>query len=91
MISIDQIISLYPPSLQKFPRAILREYLQVKILSIISQHRIHHQLCFIGGTALRLMYHSQRFSEDLDFDNWDLTIEDFEILAKHIRQMMEYE
>jgi predicted nucleotidyltransferase component of viral defense system len=39
-------------------------------------------LSFIGGTAIRIVYGSQRFSEDLDFDNFGLTFEQFENLLK---------
>lgn len=49
-------------------RGILREYLQVKILDLIYQQKISSQLCFVGGTCLRLLYGLDRFSEDLDFD-----------------------
>lgn len=49
-------------------RAILREYLQTKILSLIYRERISQNLFFVGGTALRLLRGLDRFSEDLDFD-----------------------
>jgi predicted nucleotidyltransferase component of viral defense system len=49
-------------------RAILREYLQVKILDLIYQEKISSHLYFVGGTSLRLLYGLDRFSEDLDFD-----------------------
>jgi predicted nucleotidyltransferase component of viral defense system len=40
-------------------------------------------LCFIGGTALRLCYGHERFSEDLDFDNNGLSFEDFELMIAY--------
>ncbi|WKZ25591.1 MAG: nucleotidyl transferase AbiEii/AbiGii toxin family protein [bacterium] len=46
---------------------IFREYLQILILSYIYQERKSEKIVFKGGTALRLMYGSSRFSEDLDF------------------------
>lgn len=49
-------------------RAILREYLQVKILDFIYQNKVSLNLFFVGGTSLRLLYNLNRFSEDLDFD-----------------------
>lgn len=49
-------------------RAIVREYLQTKILSLIYQEKISNNLFFVGGTALRLLRGLDRFSEDLDFD-----------------------
>lgn len=48
--------------------AILREYLQCEVLSILTQIPGSQQLAFIGGTGLRLLYNLDRFSEDLDFD-----------------------
>lgn len=45
----------------------LREFLQVLILKIMYDRRYFKNLTFTGGTALRLLFNSQRFSEDLDF------------------------
>jgi len=53
-------------------RAILREYLQVYILSLLYQQKESVKLSFIGGTSLRLLNGLDRFSEDLDFDNLGL-------------------
>jgi len=47
---------------------IYREYLQLIILDRIYQKKIAGKVCFKGGTALRLLFKSPRFSEDLDFD-----------------------
>lgn len=49
-------------------RAILREYLQVKILDLLYQERVSAGIFFVGGTSLRLLRGLDRFSEDLDFD-----------------------
>jgi len=49
-------------------RAIIREYLQSKILEILYQQPLSRQIFFVGGTALRLLFGLDRFSEDLDFD-----------------------
>lgn len=49
-------------------RAILREYLQSKILSIFYQNKLSINCYFIGGTLLRLLHNLDRFSEDMDFD-----------------------
>lgn len=67
------------PSSKK--RAILREYLQVKILEFIYSQRLSKNIFFIGGTSLRLLRNLDRFSEDLDFDVVDIE-------NKHIDQMM---
>ncbi|MBI2641409.1 nucleotidyl transferase AbiEii/AbiGii toxin family protein [Candidatus Roizmanbacteria bacterium] len=68
--SFDQILSFaksYGLPLAK-KRAILREYLQVKILEMIYREKISRRLFFVGGTSLRLLWGLDRFSEDLDFD-----------------------
>lgn len=64
-------------------RAILREYLQTKILGIIYRQKISNQIFFTGGTALRLLYNLDRFSEDLDFD---LGTIDFAQIKKLVEQ-----
>jgi predicted nucleotidyltransferase component of viral defense system len=46
---------------------ILREYLQLLFLSYLYQEREAGKIYFKGGTALRLLFGSPRFSEDLDF------------------------
>lgn len=54
------------PAVKK--KAIIREYLQVKILDLIYQNPISLNIYFVGGTSLRLLRNLDRFSEDLDFD-----------------------
>lgn len=54
------------PSNQR--RAIVREYLQAKIISVLYSQKISQKMFFVGGTGLRLLYGLDRFSEDLDFD-----------------------
>ena len=65
------------------PRAVLREYLQVKAINFIYSQPEANQLSFIGGTSLRLLFNLPRFSEDLDFDNLGLTDEEMiELMEK---------
>ena len=47
---------------------ICREYLQLVFLNALYQNRQADAVCFKGGTAIRLLLESPRFSEDLDFD-----------------------
>lgn len=54
-----------PTSLQA--RNIVREYLQARILEAMQRAGAMVPLAFHGGTALRFLYHSPRYSEDLDF------------------------
>lgn len=49
-------------------RAILREYLQSKLLEKLYAHAVSAKVFFVGGTSLRLLRGLPRFSEDLDFD-----------------------
>lgn len=46
---------------------IIREYCQHLFLSFLYQEPGSERLLFKGGTALRIVFHSPRFSEDLDF------------------------
>lgn len=48
-------------------RNIAREYLQTRILESLQRVGAMIPLAFYGGTALRLLYHIPRYSEDLDF------------------------
>lgn len=45
----------------------IREYLQKYLLYILYKKKIYKNLVFCGGTALRFLYKTRRFSEDLDF------------------------
>jgi len=85
MLTLQQIEQQYPESLRPFKRNLLREYLQYKILEIIFASEYANKLSFLGGTALRLIYGNARFSEDLDFDNFGITKQDFNALAQKIK------
>jgi len=71
--------------------AILREYLQTKILSLIYREAISKNLFFVGGTALRLLRGLDRFSEDLDFDAVEITPEEIQKLLNTVRYKLEQE
>lgn len=81
MINLKEIQKFYPPELKPFGRFILREYLQYKILEIVFNSPFAEKLCFLGGTCLRIVHNNNRFSEDIDFDNFDLTETDFEEIS----------
>lgn len=89
MLNLLQIEQQYPESLRPFKRVLLREYLQYKILEIIFTSEYVNKLSFLGGTALRIMYNNTRFSEDLDFDNFDLKEGEFESLSEKVRAGLE--
>jgi len=66
MLTIEQISELA----QKYQTSkvnVLREYLQHLFLSYFYQQEGSENFLFKGGTALRIIYNSPRFSEDLDF------------------------
>ena len=86
MLTLAQITEQYPESLRPFRRNILREYLQYKILEIVFASKYAGKLSFLGGTALRIVHGNTRFSEDLDFDNFALTEDEFAAVADHVRE-----
>ncbi len=53
-------------------RGVIREYLQSKFIATMYSLPNSEKLSFVGGTSLRLLRNSNRFSEDLDFDNLGL-------------------
>jgi predicted nucleotidyltransferase component of viral defense system len=89
MITLTEIKNFYSSDISKFDRSILREYLQYLILSIIFTHKLGSKLSFIGGTCLRIVYGSQRFSEVIDFDNKNLSALEFAILSEYIKKELE--
>lgn len=90
MISFEEIKKQYS-GIVGFERSILREYLQYKILDIIFRDKLASKLSFLGGTAIKICYGSQRFSEDLDFDNFGLTEAEFNELSVTIKTNLELE
>jgi predicted nucleotidyltransferase component of viral defense system len=91
MISLSQIEQYYPEKLRGFKKNILREYLQYKIMEIIFNSKFAVRLSFLGGTALRIIHENTRFSEDLDFDNFKLSKNDFTLLTKEIQNGLKLE
>jgi len=62
---LKEQISKYSTNEEKFNY--LRETIQIQTLKIIDQHGFFKNIAFVGGTALRILYDLNRFSEDLDF------------------------
>ncbi|MFH1665485.1 MAG: nucleotidyl transferase AbiEii/AbiGii toxin family protein [Candidatus Omnitrophota bacterium] len=89
MLNFNDILSYYPKRLQAFKENILKEYLQYQILNIIFSTGYSDKLVFLGGTAIRIIHNSTRFSEDLDFDNTGLSKTDFEKVSKTIQYQLE--
>ena len=84
MINLDYIKSFYSPREQNYTQFLLKEYLQYQILDIVYSSPYGKDLVFLWWTAIRLIHGSSRFSEDLDFDNFWLSISDFEKLSEYI-------
>ncbi len=79
MIDFEQIKTWFPLEFQQkqYAHFLLREYIQYQILDFLSNSKYAKHLCFIGGTNLRMIHGLNRFSEDLDFDNKNVTSRDF--------------
>jgi len=45
----------------------IREYIQKYLLYILYKQKLYKNIVFCGGTALRILYDTKRFSEDMDF------------------------
>lgn len=60
---------------------LLRNELQHIILQEIDRHQGFDKMVFVGGTALRILFDLDRFSEDLDFSLSPLAQNKFEFLS----------
>ncbi len=88
MISQDFIKTL-ATKYQTTELNIQREYLQHLFLSLFYQNPSSENILFKGGTALRFIYRSPRFSEDLDFSGSRITIEELEKLILKTLSLVE--
>jgi predicted nucleotidyltransferase component of viral defense system len=91
MLDLQQIKQEYPEPLQVYERAIVREYLQYKILQAIFESAQASKLSFLGGTALRIVHGNSRFSEDIDLDNFGLSWQAFGELIQRVKLFLELE
>ena len=91
MLDFQQIKDQYPEKLQRFERAILREYLQYKILQAVFDSQHASKLAFLGGTALRIILNNNRFSEDIDLDNFGLSWTEFEEVIQKVNRFLRLE
>jgi len=89
MMLLDEIKKEYPEFLHERAPFLLREYLQYEILKIIFESKHASAYTFLGGTCLRLAYGTERFSEDLDFDNVGLSAADFEATGRAVQKGLE--
>ncbi len=91
MLDFQQIKAQYPVELQSFERAILREYLQYKILQAVFESKQASKLTFLGGTSLRIIHGNHRFSEDIDLDNFGMGGSDFDDLITSVERFLTLE
>jgi len=69
---------------------IFREYLQLVFLSYLYQHKKANKIYFKGGTAIRLLFNSPRFSEDLDFST-EYNKKQIKEIIKKVKKQIEKE
>ena len=91
MLSFNDLEKDFPEGIRGFKENILKEYIQCKILEIIFDSKIAGNLSFIGGTALRIIYNTNRFSEDIDFDNFNLSEKDFFAVSELVKNKLQLE
>ncbi len=90
MIEVHEIIRHYPSEVQRpeFHEQLVKEYFHYHMLNHLFTGKYAEKISFIGGTSLRYLYGIKRFSEDLDFDCFELNREQFfemtDELAKYL-------
>ncbi len=77
MISQDSIVQA-ARSQQTTELNVAREYCQHLFLSAFYRQAGRERILFKGGTALRIVFGSPRFSEDLDFSGFGATVNQIE-------------
>lgn len=86
---LNQMLAAYDGQPQADKRNVLKEIMQEMVLCGLSRAGFFKEVAFYGGTALRIFYDLDRFSEDLDFslkaskDGFDLT-DYFPVLKKEM-------
>ncbi len=86
--AIDEIINSYNPKTINEAKAILREIIQSIVLIGLSRGGFFKKASFYGGTALRIFYGLNRYSEDLDFTlNEKDSSFSLEPYLKHVNQI----
>lgn len=67
MTIFEQMINIYNPKTLEEKKNVIKEVLQEVVLAGLSKTDFFNYAAFYGGTALRIFYGLNRFSEDLDF------------------------
>lgn len=86
MLTFKQIQDIYAfaEPQNKKTRLQLVEYIQCELLDSLFKQEGSELLNFMGGTAIRIVFGGNRFSEDLDFDNFGLSFVDFQKLLEAV-------
>jgi predicted nucleotidyltransferase component of viral defense system len=84
MLTFTQLKKYYSGMPEASAKSMLVEYLQYELLDSIYKQKKSAELSFIGGTAIRIVHDGNRFSEDLDFDNFGLSFSDFQKLMDEV-------
>ena len=86
MLTLEQLRTHYAAhaGYARHARSILTEYIQYELLDSLFKQPRAGLLSFMGGTSIRIVYGSGRFSEDLDFDNFGLSYEEFRSLLDDV-------
>lgn len=79
MLNIEDLEE-FTNALQTDKDNVVREYCQHLFLSYLYRQPGSDRLLFKGGTALRFVFHSPRFSEDLDFTGSNITQSEVETM-----------
>jgi len=86
-----QFITELSTKYQTSEQNIAREYCQHLFLSYLYRKKESEKLLFKGGTALRVIFKSPRFSEDLDFSGCNFSIEEINTLVDSVLMDMSKE
>ena len=93
MLTVDALLT--EAKLRGMPgsklRGVLREYLQVLLLKELYSLPEGKEFYFTGGTYLRLLHGTRRFSEDLDFNAQQLTQNTFEAILEKLAKKLNKE
>src|SRR5574344_1117301 len=90
--AITRMMSFYNPETDQERKNAIKEVVQEIILCGLSRGGFFERAAFYGGTALRIFYGLNRFSEDLDFTllspNVAFDLKDyFPILERELRSL----
>lgn len=91
MIKFEEIKNFYQSPEREMGLMVLKEYLQYRILDWLFSSKWAGKLVFTGGTAVRIVYGGDRFSEDIDLDTDDLGWVEFEEIVEMIKRNFERE